>query len=240
MNVLVHLRPTPVVARVTRIAHLVRPPEALRGGIALARELGRHAIAPTTLIDPGPYVEAGRYITYWTYHSAPAASPAEAGAALRALHERAASFDGALRSFDPRPDAMRVADVVGSDEGKILREVAERLTLPSLPQQAIHGDAHFENCAAGGMWQDFDDACIGPREWDVASMTHRWVVFGELETDIWEALSAYGPYDIDATEKLQPLVVLAIATWGVLARVIDEWSPRTARRLEWLRQLVLR
>ena len=36
MNVLVHLRPAPVVARVTRLAHLVRPPESLAGGVALA------------------------------------------------------------------------------------------------------------------------------------------------------------------------------------------------------------
>src|SRR5881397_2423669 len=67
MNVLVHLRPAPVVARVTRRAHLVRPVDTLTGGIGLARHLGEHAVPPSALIDPGPHVEGGRYITFWTY-----------------------------------------------------------------------------------------------------------------------------------------------------------------------------
>ena len=33
MNVLVHLQSAPVVARVTRLAHLVRTPDALAGGV---------------------------------------------------------------------------------------------------------------------------------------------------------------------------------------------------------------
>lgn len=101
-----------------------------------------------------------------------------------------------------------------------LREAAHRPTPPALPRQAIHGDAHFENVLAGGVWQDFDEACSGPREWDVASMIHRRAVFGELETEMRAALAAYGPYDADAVDALQPLVTLGIA----------------AHRLDWLRR----
>ncbi len=237
MNVVVHLRPTSVVTRVTRLAHLVRPIDAFAGGVALAKHLGaQRALSPTTLIDPGPHLDAGRYVTFWTHHTRVAAAPAEAGGALRELHDSAASFRGRLRSFDPRPDALRVADIVGGEHGAILRETALRLALPSVPTQAIHGDAHFENCLAGGIWQDFDEVCVGPREWDVASMTHRWVVFGELEREMRDALIGYGSYDTRTVEALQPLVVLAIATWGVLARLINAWSPRTELRLEWLRR----
>jgi len=64
-NVLVHLRPKPVVARVTRYSHLIRSPEALAGGIAIARKLGARAVAPSSLIDAGPHVRGGRYITFW-------------------------------------------------------------------------------------------------------------------------------------------------------------------------------
>ncbi|OLD52948.1 MAG: hypothetical protein AUI58_01020 [Chloroflexi bacterium 13_1_40CM_2_70_6] len=236
MNVLVHLRPTPVVARVTRLAHLVRPPESLAGGVALARALGERAVPPSALIDPGPHLEAGRYITFWTYRTGRPASASEAGAALRVLHESAAHYPGFLRSFDPRPEALRVADLVGGEAGEILRSAASRLTPPALPQQAIHGDAHFENVLAGGVWQDFDEACFGPREWDIACMIHRWAVFGELEREMQTALAAYGAYDLDAVEALQPLVVLGIAAWGSLAPLIGESSPRTAHRLEWLRR----
>jgi hypothetical protein len=239
-NVLVHLRPRPVVARVTRLSHLVRGPEALAGGVTLAQALGDIAVSPTTLIAPGPHLEAGRYVTFWTYRTGATATPSVAGATLRAFHERAASFDGPLRSCDPRPEALRIADLVGGEAGEILRDTAGRSEFPDLPRQAIHGDAHFENCLADGAWQDLDEACLGPREWDIASMIHRWVVFGELEEEMRAALSAYGPHDASAVEALQPLVVLAIAAWGSLgATVIGTSSaltaPRTARRLEWLR-----
>ncbi len=237
MNVLVHLRPAPVVARVTRLAHLVRPLEALAGGVALAKALGERAVRPTALIDPGPHVEAGRYITFWTYRTGSPASASQAGAALRAFHDSAVTYRGSLRSFDPRPDALRVADLIGGEAGAILRDAASRMMPPALPQQAIHGDAHFENCLGGGIWQDFDEACLGPREWDLASMIHRWTVFGELERDMRSALAAYGAHDVEAVDALQPLVVLAIAAWGSLAPLIGELSsPRTARRLEWLRR----
>src|SRR5438093_11880980 len=127
MNVLVHLRPTPVVARVTRLAHLVRPPESLAGGVAFARALGERAVAPSALIDPGPYVEAGRYITFWTYRTGPPASASEAGAALRAFHETAELYHGRLRSFDPRPEALRVADLVGGEASEILIHAVNRM-----------------------------------------------------------------------------------------------------------------
>lgn len=237
MNVLVHLEPAPVVARVTRLAHLVRPLESLAGGVAFAKALGGRAVPPSTLIDPGPHLEAGRYVTFWTYLTGRPASPSDAGAALRAFHEDASAYRGRLRSVDPRPDALRIADLVGGEPAEILRKAANRLVPPALSQQAIHGDAHFENVLASGVWQDFDEACVGPREWDIASMIHRWAVFGELEQEMRAALKAYGVYDADAVEALQPLVALSIAAWGSLAPFIGEsTSPRTAHRLEWLRR----
>ena len=234
-NVLVHLRPAPVVARVTRLAHLVRSPDALAGGIALAKALGSRAVAPSAVIDPGPHVASGRYVTFWTYRTGETASPREAGSALREFHEGAAAFNGALRPCDPRPEALRIADLVGAETAALLGDLARRLEFPALRAQAIHGDAHFENVLAGGVWQDFDEACHGPREWDIASMIHRWVVFGMLEDEMRAALDAYGPHDRDAVEALQPLVTLGIAAWGSLAPLIGESAPRTAHRLEWLR-----
>lgn len=174
MNVLVHLQPAPVVARVTRVMHLVRPITGLAGGTGLAKHLGARAVAPSDPVDYRPHEEGARYVTLWTYRSAPGASPSEAGAALRALHEASASYRGPLPSFGPRPEALRVADLVGGEAADILRDAAARLASPELPQQPIHGDAHFGNVRADGTWQDFDDVCLGPREWDIACMIHRW------------------------------------------------------------------
>jgi len=236
MNVLVHLRPAPVVARVTRLAHLARTADALAGGVGLARHLGDRAVPPSELIDPGPHAEGGRYISFWTYRTAEEATPSEAGAALRAFHDAAQSYRGPLRPFDSRPEALRIADLVDGEPAEILRDAATRFVVPDLPQQALHGDAHFGNVLRGGVWQDFDDACLGPREWDLACMIHRWAVFGLMETEMREALAAYGPHDREAVAALQPLVVLGLAAWGSLAPLIGETSPRTPDRLDWLRR----
>jgi len=235
-NVLVHLRPAPVVARVTRLAHLVRSVDALAGGVGLAKHLAHRAVPPSDLIDPGPHTEGGRYITFWKYRTGAGASPSEAGAALRAFHDAAEPYRGSLRTFDPRPEALRVADLIGGEPAEILRDAAARFAPPVLPHQAIHGDAHFENVLAGGVWQDFDEACLGPREWDLACMIHRWSVFGQLEREMRDALAAYGPRDRQTVDALQPLVVLGIAAWGSLAPLIGETSERTLARLEWLRR----
>jgi len=200
-----------------------------------ARHLGDRAVSPSDAIDPGPHTADGRYLTFWTYRTGEEASPSEAGAALRAFHDAGESYRGPLRSFDPRPEALCIADLVGGEPAKTLRGAAARLALPALTQQAIHGDAHFGNALAGGVWQDFDDACFGPPEWDLACMIHRWTVFGLLEREMREGLAAYGPHDVDAVATLQPLVVLGLAAWGSLAPLIGETSPRTPARLEWLR-----
>src|SRR5262245_461113 len=99
MSTVVHLRPSPIVARVTRVAHLVRPVEDLTGTIALARALPGLVVPPSELVDPGPYVADGRYVTFWAHVEALPATPAEAGSSLRALHATARTYTGRLRSF---------------------------------------------------------------------------------------------------------------------------------------------
>lgn len=242
-NVLVHLRPTAVVARVTRVAHLIRPAADLAGAMALARSAavkGR-VVSPATVVDPGPHVQDSRYVTFWTrYIDGPtttSASPAEAGSSLRRFHEAARDHVGALRSFDPRPEALKIADLADPQTGAILRAAAGSITVPDLAQQPIHGDAHEENALAGGIWQDLDDVCTGPVEWDLASIQHRRYLFGEREAEIAAALSGYGPHDQHAAESLAPLVVLAVAAWGSMAALIgEEVGPRTHMRLDWLKR----
>jgi len=242
-NAVVHLSPAPVVARVTRLAHLIRPVADLAGAIALARfdALRGRVVAPSTLVDPGPHVEDSRYVTLWAFYrggpTTALASPGEAGSGLRALHRSARSYTGRLRNFDPRPEALKIADLVDPDIGALLRSVARSMTVPDLVEQAIHGDAHEENALAGGIWQDLDEACTGPIEWDLASLQHRRYLFGERQPEIAAAVTAYGPHDHEAVEGLGPAVVLAIAAWGSMAPHVGQVvGPRTRRRLEWLRE----
>ena len=238
MSTVVHLRPRAIVARVTRVAHLVRPVEDVIGTIELARALGGLVVPPSDEVDAGPHVADGRYVTFWAHVEAVPASPAEAGSSLRALHRAAVSYRGSsLRSFDPRPETIRVAALVGGEAGAVLRAAGERMTVPQLGQQPVHGDAHLGNALAGGRWLDFDEACRGPAEWDLACLRHRSFFFGELARETREALAAYGPHDEAAVSALDPLVVLSTASWGAMGQLLGERiGPRTQRRLDWLRE----
>lgn len=97
------------------------------------------------------------------------ASPGEAVAALRSFHEATGRFEGRLRDFDPRHEAMTIAELVNAEAGSVIRDAPVRFEVPRATRQPLHGDAHFENVLASGVWQDFDEVCAGPREWDLAS-----------------------------------------------------------------------
>lgn len=71
-NVIVHLAPAPVVARVATSTALVRPDVSqwLARELAVARFLeqqGAPAVTPSHEIDPGPHVYDGYAISYWSY-----------------------------------------------------------------------------------------------------------------------------------------------------------------------------
>ena len=49
--------------------------------------------------------------------------------------------------------------------------VSAEIEALDLPQQPLHGDAHKKNVlktSTGLVWTDFEDACSGPIEWDLA------------------------------------------------------------------------
>jgi hypothetical protein len=241
MSTIVHLRPSPIVARVTRVTHLIRPLEDVSGAIGLARALPGLVVPPSDQVDPGPHVADGRYVTFWAHTETIPATPAEAGASLRALHAAARRYSGRLRRFDPRPEAARIADLVGGEAGTVLRAAAERMTIPDLAEQPVHGDAHLGNALAGGRWLDLDEACMGPPEWDLAGLRHCWFFFGERERETAEALAAYGVFDEAAVAMLDPLVVLFTAAWGATSPLVgNPIGARTQRRLVWLRERYVR
>jgi hypothetical protein len=237
----VHLRPTSIVARVPRVDHLVRSLDQLTGTIELARAFPGLLVQPSAEVDPGPHVEDGLFVTFWRHVVASRATPGEVGSSLRALHLAARGYTGRLRHFDPRPDALQIARLIGGDAGRLLQAAAESMTVPELTEQPIHGDAHAGNAIAGGRWLDLDDACIGPPEWDLACLRHCSFLYGEREPETSQALAAYGPYDEAAVALLAPLVVLFTAAWGATAPLLGQpIGPRTQHRLDWLRQHVTR
>lgn len=49
----------------------------------------------------------------------------------------------------------------------------------------LHGDVHLGNLVLderGPIWVDFEDACLGPREYDICGLpSNAWPLFGEAD-----------------------------------------------------------
>lgn len=114
--------------------------------------------------------------------------PPTSAAMLGQLHEALASYPGDLPTLvGPLTDVSTALTI--SSDATLHRAAAELVPLAlSWPRRPLHGDAHTGNVLMapnGPLWTDFEDVCVGPVEWDLASMTI---------TD--EALAAY-PGTID-------------------------------------------
>lgn len=207
-NLIVHLRPAPVVARVATATAILRPDvrEWFGREVAVAGFLagqGVGVVPPSEEIPPGPHERHGQTVSFWRFVAPdPGRRPsvAEAGQALQELHRALRNFPGELPYLAcPLVEVPRLLDRIGR-QGDLpaadlarLRNAHERLApilrSPSRPAQALHGDAHLRNLIAtadGLLWNDFEDTCCGPADWDLACFCRQIPEGGEA------ALAAYG------------------------------------------------
>ena len=160
-NALVHLAPSPVVARVmTGTAVLHDDPEQwLAREVAVGTFLAERtdlAVPPSDLLPPGPHERDGLWMTMWRFvphdEQAPPPEPRELGRSLRALHEALAGFTGELAPLSGIRDwlAGLLAELSTSRQDlDRLRTELDALT-PTvfespLPAQALHGDVSVGN-----------------------------------------------------------------------------------------------
>jgi hypothetical protein len=209
-SVRVLLQPAQVVTRVITEGQVLRgdPMPWLRREVEVAGFLsasGAAVVPPTEA--PGPHRAEGLDVTLWRWLEPQSGqvSQQEFAALLFDLHEHLDNYDGDLPVLvGPLTDietALRLCD----DE--LLHRAAERL-LPEArdwPRRPLHGDAHIGNLlrtGQGDLWLDFEDACLGPPEWDLASRTI---------TD--DAIAAYpgdlDPHRLQRCRQLRRLQVLA-------------------------------
>jgi hypothetical protein len=218
-NVLVHMKPTPVVARVmtaTAVLHddveswLLR--EVTVGAFLAKRGL---AVAPTRLLPPGPHQRDGLWMTVWDYvpHDSRGIlpRPSELGHSLRELHAALAEFPGELepllgiREWLGRLlDELQPAPWLSSIDIESLRaslfELTPRVFDSSQPAQPVHGDAGIGNLLRtdkGLLWNDLEDVCTGPVAWDVAGLVVSARARGQTDAFIEEVLDAYGGPHVD-------------------------------------------
>jgi Ser/Thr protein kinase RdoA (MazF antagonist) len=254
LNLIVHLRPAPVVARVAVRTSIVRSHAALGDSLGLASFLataGLPVAPPVDDIDPGPHrgPTSGRPMTLWRMLDAPkeavVVDPAAAGRSLRRIHEAATAYDGPLRHVGPLVEIDRLAVLIEparpEDAGRI-RGFAARIDVPEAPTQAVHGDAHLGNVLPtvdGQVWLDWEESWRGPTAWDLAALDHRRRVFGELIPEIDAAFAAYGPVDAAAIDAWAPVVALWALAWGTVGAIElgEEISDRARGRRAYLEAL---
>jgi hypothetical protein len=204
-NLIVHLRPAPVVARVQLTLGALRGSAWARTEIDAAQFLaaaGAPVAPPASDVDPGPHEIDGFLVTFWTYvdHDPALADAAVAGRSLRELHDAFAAYGGELPTCDRLEEVRRLLD------DPELRQLANML--PPLEGPPIHGDAHLRNVLwtrDGPLWSDLENICRGPREFDLACLRFR----PSPEADA--AIAAYGEHDADAVERALEYVTLFLA-----------------------------
>ena len=238
-HVLVHLRPLPLVARVTSGAPGVDPQDVVRE-LDIARHLvsaGAPVVEPSDLLDPGPHEHGGHTLVFWRYvHAQGELDAAAAVRGLRAIHEALPGYQGELPTAGRADDVLQMlAPFDPSEDTRLLCELASR----ELPlTQALHGDAHLFNClptAAGPVWHDLETACRGPREYDLAALVLA-DRSREPEPAARTALAAYGPYDEELLERSLPVYGAWIA--ASFMEAVDRRPAAAAaleRQMEFLR-----
>jgi hypothetical protein len=238
-HVLVHLRPLPLVARVScGLPYPEGPPEddVIRelAVASHAARAGAAVVAPSDLLDPGPHRHGGHVVAFWKYvRPRREVEPVAAGEALRAIHEALADYEGELPSLHTG-DLVAITDrLEPSADVEFLRELGTRR--PAGAIQAIHGDAHLGNCLPGPLWHDFETACRGPREFDLAALSLSDEVRADDPSRI--ALEAYGDHDSDVLEECLPIYAAWIyASFMVALPRRPELGPVLDQRLAWLRE----
>ena len=159
--------------------------------IAVARHLakqGAPVLAPLDEGLAGPYVTASAVVTLWPYveHEPPSdqADALLAAETLHAVHQAFNNYGGELPPYTQALDRCWsvLADVTASpalseDDRDFLktqyRRVRQEVEAMAGRPVPLHGDAHLGNFLLsdrGPVWTDFENACLGPPEQDIAGL----------------------------------------------------------------------
>jgi hypothetical protein len=235
-NVLVHLKPAPVVARVmTGTAVLHDDTERwLAREVAVAAFVAERTdlvVPPSDILPPGPHVQDGLWMTLWKFvphdAQAPPPEPRELGRSLRGLHAALADFPGDLAPLSEVRDwlerllaELRPSPPLTQRDIDWLRFELDALTPAvfesSLSAQALHGDASMSNLLrtdSGLVWNDLEDVCAGPVAWDISGLVASARARGQSAKFIEELLAAYGEPGVEGLETFFEAHALYEVVW---------------------------
>lgn len=218
----------PVADTILRIAGPASRLDRARKTVKVARwlaEIGFPAVRPRA--DVAQPLVAGDYvITFWDYRCE---RPGRAGIdemayLLRELHELRPPF--VLPAWNPLADIAENLDDAQVLEPAV-REVIdgccaalepglEKLVF-TLEPGLVHGDAWVGNLLRTGgtpLLLDFDQTCVGPREWDLVPTVVNSLRLGRPRADVGTLAEAYG-FDVtgwdgfDVLRQVRELTVIA-------------------------------
>ncbi|MFZ0186160.1 MAG: aminoglycoside phosphotransferase family protein [Streptosporangiaceae bacterium] len=250
-NIVVHLRPAPVVAKVAASTPEVRP----RVQDWLQRELdvsafltaqGAPVVPPSPELPATTYHGDGHVMSFWRY--LPPADPSRLlrpdeeiiGSMLRDLHSVLRRYPKALPELAPLQDIpaflARPQTRINEESKAALAAAYTRLTAQlastqeQQEQQALHGDAGAGNLMAtdrGWLWHDFEDTCSGPVAWDLAASTSSRYQDGPRVLAAYR--DAVDPGQLAVCEQLR---WLHLTVWyNLYAERLPELRPRAAELL---------
>ncbi len=156
-------------------------------------ERGAPVVPPAPDVPPGPHRWQELKLTLWRYvDPVPGATPssAETAVALKVVHEALADFEGPLPAFMAElTDARRLLQPDRSPALKpadrrfltgVATDVQAALAALKGEWRPLHGSPHRANwlpSADGLLLLDFETACCGPLEWDLAALADDALAF---------------------------------------------------------------
>jgi len=222
-NTIVHLAPQPIVAKVSVEKRFRHDASSLEREVLVARLLadaGAPVVRPASTLPAGPHYLDGVELTFWDFcsHDPDAEiSASEAGRALRVVHD---SLNDARTKLPALPvftlQIDEAAGLLRVPENVPLLPEEDRLFLCRLDEtiradigtasfnyQPLHGECHLGQAISssfGVRWLDFEAACMGPKEWDLAALDD-------------EGVSAYGTADQSLLALSRTARLFCIVTW---------------------------
>jgi Ser/Thr protein kinase RdoA (MazF antagonist) len=247
-NIVVHLRPAPVVAKVAASTPAVRADNQdwlqreLDVSAFLAAE-GAPVVPPSPEVPATTHRDDGHVMSFWRY--LPPADPAHRlrpdeetiGSMLRDLHAVLRRYPRTPPPLAPLQDIpaflARPRTHISQERKAALAAAYQRLTAgldPAAGQQVLHGDAGAGNLMAtdrGWLWHDFEDTCSGPVAWDLAASTASQYRDGQ------RVLAAYrDPIEPSQLAVCEQLRRLHLTVWyNLYAERLPELGPRAAELL---------
>ena len=243
-HVSIRLLPTDLVARAVRDD--AQSLDRLRRELSVGQHLtlrGAPSVGLVAGVPPGPHFCDGFAVTFWEFVSHVPADKdnaehtALAAAALSRVHQALADFPSELPNFWAKIDQCRsllqtqsALPALAPDDRQFLLSVygSLRTAFDRLPVRLVPilGDAHLGNVfitSDGALWNDFEDACLGPREWDIGFLPER-------------ELAAFEPLNRDALVELGYLRSLCVSVWCWALAEIPEKREAAKYHLGYLRE----